>query len=219
MTAAGEVYSGQIPALPDTTVVRYYVEATDLDNLSGRNPVGAPNQVYRYTVGFQPPPLYVNEIMASNTTALPDPDRPTEFPDWIELYNAGSQPLSLDGMFLSDDPTEPTKFPIPLGLPPVAAGGYVLFYADSAAQELGGYHTNFSLSNTGEPVGLYTAGGNAVISEYAFAPMTADISVGRYPDGSDNWQQSICDTPGAANTPCQLDQSLYLPLITLTVVE
>jgi hypothetical protein len=214
MTAAGNVYSGQIPAFPDTTVVRYYIEATDIDNLSSRNPVGAPTQSYRYTVGFQPPPLYVNEIMASNTSALPDPDRPGEFPDWIELYNAGSAPLSLDGMFLTDDPTEPTKFAIPLGLPPVPAGGYVLFYADSAATELGGYHTNFSLSNTGEYVGLYASGGNAGVSEYAFAPMNVDISVGRYPDGSDNWAQSVCFTPGATNTPCQVNALIYLPLIT-----
>jgi hypothetical protein len=214
MNAVGEVYSGQIPALPDTTVVRYYVEATDIDNLSSRNPVGAPNQPYRYTVGFQPPPLYINEVMASNTSALPDPERPGEFPDWIELYNAGSQPLSLDGMFLTDDPIEPNKFPIPLGLPSVPAGGYVLFYADSAAMDLGGYHTNFSLSNTGEYVGLYASGGNAVVSEYTFAAMTVDISIGRYPDASDNWRQSVCFSPGATNTPCLSDQSLYLPLVT-----
>jgi hypothetical protein len=217
MTAANGVYSAQIPALPDGTVVYYFVEATDIDGLTGLNPLGARNQAepvyYRYTVGYQPPALFINEIMASNLS-ITLPGLPADqFPDWIEIYNAGTEPVSLDSMFLTDDPTEPTKYPIPFGLDPVPPGGYVIFYADSSP-ELGAYHTSFSLSNTeGEHVGLYAAGGNAVVDTYTFAPMGSDTSVGRYPDGSNTWAQSGCSTPGATNTPCKFDHAVRLPLI------
>lgn len=213
MTADGSQYSGQIPPQPDGTVVSYYIEAADSVNQVSRMPIGGRDAPYRYTVGFQAPPLFLNEIMASNTQTLEDPDQPGVYPDWIELYNAGTEPLSLDGLFLTDDAAEPTKFPIPFGLPSIPAGGYVIFYADGAAVTLGGYHTNFSLSAAGEYVGLYAAGGNALIDEYRFAAIGADVSVGRYPDGSANWQQSGCTTPGAVNTPCEFSDLIYLPLV------
>jgi hypothetical protein len=117
-------------------------------------------------------------------------------------------------LFLTDDAAEPTKYPIPFGLPSIPPGGFVIFYADSEFLTLGGYHTNFSLSASGEYVGLYASGGNALIDEIRFPALGADVSFGRYPDGNDNWQQSGCTTPGAVNTPCEFSDLIYLPLVT-----
>jgi hypothetical protein len=205
---ASNIYSGQIPTQPDGTLVRYYILATDIDDLKTRVPVGAFGQMYRYIVGFQAPLLYLNEIMADNETVLENPDNPGNFPDWIELYNPGPNAVSLDGLFLTDDADIPMRYPIPNGLT-ITPGGYMLFYADSSPN-LGARHTNFSLSRTGEFIGLYGAQGAVLIDSYTFGLQVANISIGRYPDGGSPFQASPCVTPGSANIPCAAQ--LFLPI-------
>ena len=50
----------------------------------------------------------INELMASNSITITDEDG--DYPDWIELYNYGDQPVNLDGMGLSDDLGDPFKW-------------------------------------------------------------------------------------------------------------
>lgn len=52
--------------------------------------------------------VVISEIMASNVTTLYDEDGDT--PDWIELYNAGSEAVSLDGYGLTDNPLNPFEW-------------------------------------------------------------------------------------------------------------
>ena len=112
----GQNYVGTIPAFPNNTLVSYYISATDNDNGISTNPHAAPSLIHTYLVGYTPPPLYISEFMASNATILPDPDDSTQFPDWIELHNAGNSPLNLGGYFLSDERNNPTKFEINAGI-------------------------------------------------------------------------------------------------------
>jgi hypothetical protein len=97
------------------------------DTSYGRSPDGSSNWITfsggAATPGYQNPGgdgpnagLYINEIMADNETTIEDPDEPGEFPDWIEIYNAGSTPIDLGGMYLTDDPTDPKKWMIPYAI-------------------------------------------------------------------------------------------------------
>lgn len=56
--------------------------------------------------------LVINEFMADNERTLRDPDEPGQYPDWIELYNASDEVITLNGMYLTDDVNEPTKWQI-----------------------------------------------------------------------------------------------------------
>ncbi len=56
--------------------------------------------------------LVINEFMADNTTTVQDPCRPGDYPDWIELYNATDDVIVLDGLYLTDDLDDPTKWQI-----------------------------------------------------------------------------------------------------------
>ena len=49
--------------------------------------------------------VVINEILAFNERGRRDEDR--ERHDWIELYNAGDEIVSLEGYSLSDDPDWP----------------------------------------------------------------------------------------------------------------
>ncbi len=55
--------------------------------------------------------LVINEVMASNTSAIADEDG--EFSDWIELYNAGTTTVYLEDHGLSDNSGNPFKWIFP----------------------------------------------------------------------------------------------------------
>jgi hypothetical protein len=210
MTAsANQRYQGQVPGQPNGVIVRYYIVARDIDNLTSEAPAGAPQQDFHYVVGFQPPPLVINELVADNVMKLENPALPGDFPDWIELYNRSAVTVSLDGLYLTDNADDPTQYAIPNGLT-IGPNRYRLFYADGDPN-LGPQHTNFKLNKTGEYVGLYGAQGVALIDGYAFGEQLTNTAMARFPNGSNNWRLVVCTTPAAANTPCS--QQLFLPVI------
>ncbi|MHC4477601.1 MAG: PEP/pyruvate-binding domain-containing protein [Planctomycetota bacterium] len=59
--------------------------------------------------------VFINEFMAENDSTIEDPDG-GGYPDWIELYNAGTTVIDLGGMYLTDDMNDPTMWMIPVGI-------------------------------------------------------------------------------------------------------
>lgn len=57
--------------------------------------------------------VVINEIMAVNAHTIQDPCELGEYPDWIELYNASNRDIVLNGLYLTDDVNDPTKWQIP----------------------------------------------------------------------------------------------------------
>jgi hypothetical protein len=153
--------------------------------------------------GVEPPLLRINEIMAANTASLADPQG--QFDDWIEIYNAGDTSVDLAGMWLSDDPAEPTKWQFPAQGATIAAKGYLLVWADGDVGDYG-LHASFRLSASGEQVCLVAADGQTLIDSLAFGQQTADISYGRYPDANDTLRFFPQPTPGKANNEAYLGE-------------
>lgn len=143
--------------------------------------------------------LYINEFMASNDASFPGPQG--DYPDWIEIYNAGTEAVMLGGYYMSDDLEDPeARYMIPSTYPDsvtVAAGGYIVFYAnkEEASSVL---NLNFKLSGGGEAIGLWDAS-QVDVDHLTYFSQTTDISYGRYPDGSDVWGFMSNITPGATN--------------------
>ena len=148
--------------------------------------------------------------MADNGSTLEDPDESGEFPDWIEIYNAGETAVDLNGFYLSDDLASPTKSPITQTLT-IPAGGYLLIYADGDPFQ-GAAHADFKLGAGGESVLLVYSDGTTVLDSRTFGAQTTDVSEGRCPNVTGNWQTMSAPTPGAANV-CTVNYTVYLPLI------
>lgn len=138
--------------------------------------------------------LLINEIMPSNKATVADESG--AYPDWFELYNPGSEDVSLDGWSVSDDLDEPDKHAFEDGLV-VPAGGFLTLWADKDTED-GPLHVDFNLSADGEDIGLYDADGDPA-DIVTFGAMAEDLSVARVPDGSDNWEIVEAATPGASN--------------------
>jgi hypothetical protein len=161
------------------------------------------------TPGWSKPAVVINEIMASNTKTLADPQG--DFDDWIELYNAGDTIADLTGMYLTDDPGVPRKWRIPAGPPGQRGGtgispkGYLIIWADGDVSDTG-LHANFKLGADGEGVHLFAADGVTAIDSLEFGRQTPDVSYGRYPDGGPTLRFFAVPTPGKTNSDGYLDE-------------
>lgn len=140
--------------------------------------------------------LRITEFLASNTGDLRDEDG--EAGDWIELFNAGSTPLSTAGWHLTDNPAQPQKWP----LPPVtlAPGGFRLVWAtgkDRRSPE-SPWHANFSLAREGGYLVLTRPDGSAA-SSFAYPAQADDVShgIGAGPPAAP--RHFFPATPGALN--------------------
>ncbi len=159
--------------------------------------VAATEEEEEEDVGTTPTTLFINELMASNSTTILDPQGDAD--DWIELKNTGTTTIDLGGMYLSDKTTNPLKWQFPAGTT-IAAGGYLLVWADDDDGDSPGLHTNFKLSAGGESVVLsdIDARDNAVIDSVDFPAQTTDVSYGRSPEGSGAFQALATASPGGA---------------------
>jgi hypothetical protein len=197
--AADSVYGVIIPAKPNGTLVRYYAVATDAIGQTGAWPTGAPADYRAYTVGYTPPRLVVNEIVASNVAGVLDDQG--EHEDWIEIYNPGTAAVALGGMYLTDDLDIGNQWEIPAGVS-IGPNGYLVFWADDQVAQ-GPLHAGLKLSASGEAVGLFGARdlGNTRLSGFKFGPVAADVAIGFKPDYSGLTQPGVVVFPDYLATP------------------
>ncbi len=143
--------------------------------------------------------LYINEFMASNDFAFAGPQG--DFPDWIEIYNAGEEAVMLGGYYMSDKLDEPdAMYQIPDTYPDsvtVDAGGFIIFYCNKET-DWSVLNLNFKLGGGGEAVGLWDPNQN-VLDSLSYGPQIADTSYGRFTDGTDNWYMMPDYSPGEPN--------------------
>ena len=145
------------------------------------------------------PALLINEVMASNSTTAKDPQG--QYDDWVELYNAGTSAVDAAGLYLTDDPDDPTQWQIPLGRPAettLAPGGFLLIWLDGDTGDAG-LHAGFKLSAAGDRIALFDADGATAIDRVEFDEQVPDVSYGRNPDQLEDWRYMGLPTPRARN--------------------
>lgn len=136
--------------------------------------------------------LVINEVVTSSRSSYVTEDGSA--PDWIELYNGSSSSVSLSGLYLSDDPKDTAKYPLPNVS--LDAGGYLLILCDGKETEDGFVHANFRLSSDGDFIGLYS--GSSEVLSLEIPALGKDISYGLSADGS--YKYFGAATPAAENS-------------------
>jgi len=192
--ADDNIYGVEI--LLERAVTQFYIYA-DNKNIGKFSPERAEHEYHNIiasSINSGTGDIVINEFMASNDITEADQDE--EFDDWIEFYNTGSSNLDLEGYFLSDDFEDLMKWSFPAGAI-VEADDYLVVWADDD-EEQEGYHTNFKLSASGESIFLVDATG-AIVDEVSYIDQTADISYGRFPNGTGDFQ-TMNPTFGAMNS-------------------
>ena len=130
--------------------------------------------------------VFINEVRSWDSSSTRDGYYGS---DYIELYNASSEEVSLDGWYISDDATDLKKcqlYDVTIG-----GGDYALLYAN--AKDNNGDSLNFKLNPAGEKIFLSDAAGNLVDSVYVPEQEFGTVYA-RVTDGADEWavmQESV----------------------------
>ena len=137
-------------------------------------------------------PLYINELMASNSETIRDMDG--DYSDWIEIRNDSAAPVNLNGWALAEGKGSLRKWSFPERT--LGAGEYLLVFAsgkDRAGEEL---HANFKLSAGGETIYLLNEDGR-IASMAAYSRLEPDVSLSRTEGGS--FTTTLAPSPGREN--------------------
>ena len=142
--------------------------------------------------------IVINEVQSSQNFTIADEDG--DYEDWIELYNTGSETVSLGHYAISDDYGDPYKWLFPADTS-IAPDEFLLVWASGKDRATPGepLHTNFRISSSGEEVLLTDVTDGSTIDDLPPTPIPSDYSYGRYPDGTDNWYLFSDPTPGTPN--------------------
>ncbi|MEM6345516.1 MAG: lamin tail domain-containing protein, partial [Bacteroidota bacterium] len=146
--------------------------------------------------------LYLNEVMTSNEQAYASS---AGFVDWVEVYNAGTQAVDLQGYALSDASNEASKGLIPASTPAqsiVPPGGYLLLFLDGRS-DLGANHLDFQLSRGGEMLYLFSPDSSVILDSVCVPLIPVDFSYGRLTDGATAWNAFSQSSPMQSNTTGQ----------------
>jgi hypothetical protein len=131
--------------------------------------------------------LYITEFMAANHGTILDSDGASS--DWLEIYNAGTNPVNLAGWHLTDDATHLAKWSFPATH--LMPGRFLLVFASGKNRAVAGepLHTSFQLDSAGEYLALVKPDGVTVAHEYApvFPPQIEDVSYGMVVSLAPTW--------------------------------
>lgn len=147
--------------------------------------------------------LVINEVLGNAGDDPTDPvlNEDGDEVDWIELYNAGSETIDLNGWGLMDTSlSEPWVIDVSVSLAP---GEHAVVLADDGEESTTDYlHVAFKISSDGEAITLHDPSGATVdTADFPGYKDSADegLSYVRVPDGG-SWSDTLATpTPGASN--------------------
>lgn len=132
--------------------------------------------------------LRINEVMVQNESSIVDDYG--ERSGWIELFNSNFAPLEISSVYITNDPHQPKKYPVPLGdvNTRIPKRQHIVFFADGQPEK-GTFHTNFVLvPGQDNWIGVYDADGINLIDSITIpASLVSDATYARSVDGAGEW--------------------------------
>ncbi len=135
--------------------------------------------------------LRINEVMVQNDDNYVDDYGKHQA--WIELYNSTFAPMDISSVYLTNDPAQPKKYPVPLGdvnteIPPRQ---HVVFWADGEPNK-GTFHLSFMLEPGKDNwIGIYDANGITLIDSITVpATLLPNTTYARILDGEGEGAQA-----------------------------
>lgn len=160
---------------------------------------GATNSVFATLIAF--PSLWLNEAQADNVFGPFDNAGQRE--PWIELFNPGTNALSLGGYFLSDSYTNLGKWAFPSNVT-VPASGFTLVWCDAQTNQAAtnALHSSFRLTSGAGKVAVSRLVSNKVqlVDYLTYTNLPSNWSYGDIPDAQPFYRGAMFrTTPAGTN--------------------
>lgn len=144
--------------------------------------------------------ILINEIFADGSGA-----------EWFELYNPTDQAVALDGVWLSNSEDNLAMQALPSGTA-VPSKGFLQL------QQGVDYSFSMRTSTTSGQIFLTAPSQAYVLTGYCFGTQRVGWSIGRYPDGGDDWYSMDVPSPKASNnrhrlSPVVINELMYHSLL------
>jgi len=176
--AAGDGTFGASFLLLDPTM-QYYIYAENAQ-AGTFSPARAEHEFYMATPNLpNVGAVVINEFLADNEDG--EIDEAGENEDWLELYNNTNSPVSLFGLYLTDDLANRNKWAFPANVS-IPAQGFIIVWLDDDDLQ-GPIHANFKLAAGGETL-ILSNGTSIVLDSVTFGQQLPDVTFGRYPNGT-----------------------------------
>ncbi len=157
--------------------------------------------------GNEKSPLVINEVCASNKNSYLD--KSGNSPDWIELYNNSENIIDISGFGLSDGNKNRYKFTFPENTVIKPLSYLLVLCDDTAIINDKEFHAEFKISSD-ETVYLTSPDGKDA-DILSIPESEADISYGRFSDGSDNLI-FMTPTPNKTNADAEQAYTIEKPI-------
>lgn len=175
---------------------------------------GAANSVQTTLPPF--PTLWLNEVLPWNHASITNAraDHMGDFDPWVEIYNGGSNTVSLAGLYLTTNYNQPTLWAFPAGAS-LGPGQFTLVWLDGEPHESTPteWHANFRIQPGAGVVALVqVADGRTNVLDYLHYNLaTVGRSYGSYPDGRVSRRRTFTiPTPGTTNNPASLPFNVFI---------
>ena len=151
--------------------------------------------------------LCINEVMVQNDSSVID-DYGLHH-SWIELYNSTHASMEISNVYLTNDVSKPTLYPVPLGdvKTEIPALQHVLFWADGEPNK-GTFHLSFTIE-PGDTIYIFDADQKTVLDEVILPlNLKPNTTFARKADGKGGMDQAAWEirdggekyiTPGSNN--------------------
>jgi hypothetical protein len=149
------------------------------------------------------PSVWLNELQAGNVTG-PTNNFGVRVP-WVELFNAGTNSLSLAGLYLANNVTNLTQWAFPTNVS-IPSNGFLVVWCDGLTNQstTNAPHANFTLGAGAGSVRLsrLISGNTPQIVDYLnYTNLPVNWSYGDFPDGQPFFRQTMfVATPKTFNT-------------------
>jgi hypothetical protein len=175
---------------------------------------GTTNSVRASIAAF--PTLWLNELLPVNASTLSGAvaDRFGEYEPWVELFNGGTNAITLSGFYLTTNYSQPTLWPFS-GSATIQPGQFKIVFLDGEPGEstTTEWHSSFRLTSGAGTLALtYVADGQTNVLDYLnYNVPSLGRSYGDCPDGDVSGRRLFSViTPGATNNPASLPVELYI---------
>jgi hypothetical protein len=147
------------------------------------------------------PSLWLNEVQPLNLTGITN--SAGQHAAWVELYNPGTNALSLNGIYLANNYTNLLQWAFP-GNAVISAGQFLVIFTDGLTNlsTTNQWHTSFGLpASTGSVALTRLYNGQPQVLDYVnYENISPNDSYGSVPDGQSFLREELfAATPGAPN--------------------